>query len=81
MLSRANRSPATASASLSGVTGSLDLTVINLLADNFGSYAGDGIDDDWQVSFFGLDNPNAAPNVDFDGDEQDNLFEFLALFD
>ena len=59
----------------------LNVTVINTLPDNFGSYAADGIDDDWQVLYFGLDNPLAGPgqNPDFDG--QNNLFEFLAKVD
>lgn len=56
----------------------LGLTVINTLPDNFGSYAADGIDDDWQVLYFGLDNPLAAPTQDPDFDGQNNLFEFLA---
>lgn len=57
-----------------------DLTVLNVSLDDFGTYAGDGIDDDWQVGFFGLDNPDAAPGEDPDGDQQDNTFEFLAGF-
>ena len=56
----------------------LGLTVMNTLPDNFGSYASDGIDDDWQVLYFGLDNPLAAPTQDPDFDGQNNLFEFLA---
>ncbi len=72
---------ATAQASSGGLVGTLDLTVLDTLKDNFGSYAGDGIDDDWQFQFFGLDNPLAGPtqNPDFDG--QNNLFEFLAKVD
>ena len=42
------------------------------------SYAGDGIDDAWQNQYFGLNNPNAAPNVDFDGTGQTNLFKYIA---
>ncbi len=74
-------SPATASASASGLTGFIGLTVLDTNPDNFGAYAGDGIDDDWQVSFFGLDNPDATPASDPDADEQNNLFEFLAKVD
>lgn len=59
-----------------GVTGSLGLTVLNTIADNFGSYGGDGIGDDWQVQFFGLNNPNAAPLLDPDFDGVLNLLEF-----
>ena len=72
---------ATAQASAGSATGTLDLTVLNNLPDNFGSYAADGIDDDWQFQYFGADNPLAGPlqNPDFDG--QNNLFEFLAKVD
>lgn len=58
-----------------------DLTVINVGEDDFGSYAADGIDDDWQVDFFGIGNPEAAPGENPDGDRDDNLMEFLAGFD
>lgn len=65
-----------------GFTDTLDLTVINFDPDNFVPYANDEIDDDWQVLHFGENSPNlAAPAADPDGDEQDNLFEFLALVD
>lgn len=74
-------SPGTAEGDWLGLEGSLTLTVLDTLADNFGSYAGDEIDDDWQVGFFGLDNPAAAPAADPDGDTQTNLLEFLALVD
>lgn len=71
-------SAASLSGQASGVTGNLALTVLNVGDDDFGSYAGDGLDDDWQVAFFGLDNPDAAPDRDPDVDDQDNLFEFTA---
>lgn len=61
-----------------GVSGGFALTVLNVGDDDFGSYAGDGLDDDWQVGYFGLDNPGAAPDRDPDGDGHDNLFEFTA---
>lgn len=61
-----------------GLTGTLGLTVLDTIPDNFGSYAGDGIDDDWQFQFFGLDNSDAAPLLDPDGDGQHNLYEFVA---
>ena len=73
--------PADTQGSWLGLDGTLTLTVLDSDPDNFGSYAGDEIDDDWQVSFFGLDNPDAAPGIDPDGDEQDNIFEFLAKVD
>ena len=61
-----------------GNTNTLLLTVLDTVPDNFGSYAGDGLGDDWQVQYFGLDNPAAGPGSDPDGDGQDNLFEFTA---
>ena len=54
------------------------LFVQDTIPDNFGSYAGDGIGDDWQFLHFGLNNPLAAPTLDPDGDGQANLFEFTA---
>lgn len=70
--------PATARADLGGFIGTLNLTVLDALPDNFGSYAGDGIDDSWQFQYFGLNNPNAAPGVDASGTGQNNLFKFVA---
>lgn len=65
--------------SYAGLNGSLNLTVLDTIADNFGGYAGDGLGDDWQVQYFGQPpNANAGPLVDFDGDGQDNRFEFIA---
>ena len=56
----------------------LMLSVLNVNNDDFGSYAGDGLDDDWQVQYFGENNPNAGPLVDPDRDGQNNRFEFIA---
>ena len=61
-----------------GFTDTFPLQVQNVSRDDFGSYAGDGLEDDWQVQFFGLNNPEAAPGLDPDGDGQNNRFEFLA---
>ncbi len=61
-----------------GQSGTLTLMVLNVGTDDFGAYAGDGIDDAWQVHYFGLNNPNAAPTADPDGDGQNNLFEYIA---
>lgn len=61
-----------------GISGTLSLTVLDTLPDNFGSYAADGISDDWQVQHFGLSNPLAAPQLDPDYDGQVNFFEFTA---
>lgn len=69
---------ATVQGSHRGVAGTLGLTVLNVGPDDFGSYAADGIADDWQVQFFGLNNPLAAPAADADGTGQNNLFKFTA---
>ena len=71
-------SAATAQGIHAGITGTVGLTVLDSIADNFGAYAGDGIGDDWQVLYFGQDNPAAAPLMDPDADGQNNLFEFTA---
>lgn len=69
-------SAASVQGSYGGLNGGLNLTVLNTITDNFGSYAGDGIGDDWQVQFFGLNNPSAGPLLDPDGDGLFNLLEF-----
>lgn len=69
---------ATAQGDYAGASGTLGLSVLDSIADNFGLYAGDGLGDDWQVQYFGLDNPLAAPLLDPDGDGQNNFFEFTA---
>jgi len=69
---------ATAQGDYAGASGTLGLTVLDSIPDNFGSYAGDGLADDWQFDYFGLDNPLAGPTLDPDGDGQDNAFEFTA---
>ena len=59
--------------------GQTNLTVLNLGNDDFGAYAGDQIDDSWQVQYFGQPpNPLAGPNADADGTGQTNLFKFVA---
>lgn len=70
---------ATVSGHATAFSNSLALAVINVTRDDFGLYAGDGIDDDWQVLYFGEGNANAAPGRDPDRDGRDNLFESLAL--
>ncbi len=69
---------ASVSGTFGGFTGSLNFTVLDTIPDNFGAYAGDGLGDDWQVQFFGENNPLAAPALDPDGDGADNNFEFTA---
>ncbi len=71
-------SSATVSGSFLGKTASAGLTVLEAIADNFGLYAGDALDDAWQVQYFGPSNVNARPGTDFDGDGFSNLSEFAA---
>jgi len=73
--------PAVAGASYLGLSGTFDLFVVDIDTDNYGSYAGDGLADWWQVGHFGIDNPDAAPGVDVDGDSHDNDAEYLSLTD
>ncbi len=61
-----------------GLSATLALTVLDVSLDNFGIYAADGIEDYWQVQYFGENNPLAAPTLDPDGDGHTNLFEFTA---
>ncbi len=72
---------ATVRAASGGLSGTGTLVVINVNDDDYGSYAGDGIDDAWQVMYFGINNPQAGPLVDADGTGQDNLFKYLAGLD
>ncbi len=69
---------ATLQITFGGLTASSSVTVQNSIPDNFGPYASDGLDDGWQVQYFGSNNPLAAPNLDPDGDGHTNLFEFTA---
>ena len=61
-----------------GVAGSGTLRVLDVDHDNYGSYAADGLPDNWQVAYFGVGNPKAGPDKDPDGDGQDNRFEWIA---
>jgi hypothetical protein len=69
---------ATVRGAFQGTAGTLGLTVVNVNIDNFGSYAGDAVDDLWQVQNFGLNNPDGLGSADPDGDGQNNLFEYTA---
>jgi len=73
----AQDTPATIQGTLGPDTAMLAMTVLDTIADNFGSYAADGLPDDFQVQFFGLDNPLASPELDVDGDGQTNYFEWV----
>lgn len=69
---------AQAQGSYAGMSSALNLNVLDTIADNFGTYASDGIDDAWQTLYFGANNPNAAPNYISDGSGLTNLFKYTA---
>jgi len=70
---------ATAQGNYSTYTSTLALTVLNVNLDNFGAYAGDTLDDAWQVQYFGQPpNALAGPMEDISGTGQTNLFKFVA---
>ena len=71
-------SPASVQGSSGGFTGLISLNVLDTIPDNFGTYAGDGLPDNWQVQYFGLNNPKAGPSVDATGTGQTNLFKYVA---
>jgi hypothetical protein len=64
-----------------GVSGTGLVAVIDSDPDNYGSYAGDGLPDWWQIQYFGFNNPNAAPTLDLYGTGQNNLFKYVAGLD
>lgn len=70
---------ATVSGAYLGVPGTGTLDVLDTWPDNYGLYAGDGVPDGWQCRYFGLNNADALAASDPDGDEQDNLHEWMAL--
>ncbi|MBL9116582.1 MAG: hypothetical protein JNJ83_16365 [Verrucomicrobiaceae bacterium] len=59
-----------------GFTDVFSLVVRNSASDNFGSYAGDGLEDGWQVQHFGVGHPQAGPLSDIDLDGLNNLMEY-----
>ncbi|MFZ2281023.1 MAG: hypothetical protein WAW39_24705, partial [Prosthecobacter sp.] len=61
-----------------GLSGTLGLTVLDTVPDNFGTYASDGLPDSWQLQYFGANNPLAAPTADASGTGQNNLFKYTA---
>ena len=69
--------PATVRGIWQGRTGLQNLQVINSNTDNYSIYGGDGIDDAWQVQYFGL-SANGLAGRDPDGDGQTNGFEYVA---
>lgn len=69
---------ATVQGSYLGLSGTLGLTVLDTVPDNFGAYASDGLPDSWQLQYFGANNPLAAPTADASGTGQNNLFKYTA---
>lgn len=57
------------------------IPITNVNPDDFGLYAGDGVDDAWQVSWFGLDNPLGIGEGDASATGQSNLFKWMAGLD
>ena len=66
---------ATVRATALAKAGTLDLLVSNVSNDDFGSYAGDGLNDAWQVQNFGENNPSGLASADPDHDGQNNSYE------
>ncbi|MEN3940925.1 hypothetical protein WJU23_06510 [Prosthecobacter sp. SYSU 5D2] len=60
------------------MSGEFSFLVTNTDTDDFGIYAGDGLEDAWQVEFFGEENSLGAPHLDPDGDSLSNAHEYLA---
>jgi len=74
--------PATVRGDYQGLTGDLALTVLNVSDDDYLTYGSDGIDDLWQVGYFGSPpNADAAPTANTDNDPFNNLGEFLTGYD
>ena len=69
---------ATVRGSFFGASSTLGLSILNTGNDDLGIYAGDGIDDPWQVQYFGQNNPNAAPGFVSDASGLTNLFKYTA---
>lgn len=71
-------SNAVVQATSAGRVGQTTLLVLNTHLDNYGLYASDGIDDAWQTTYFGLENPLGLRGADPDQDGADNYYEFTS---
>lgn len=67
---------AVARASYGGFSATGRITVVNIGMDDFGLYSADGIDDSWQVRYFGETGIFSSPASDPDFDGLSNLQEF-----
>lgn len=70
--------PVTIQGTTQSASDTIVLSIMDAASDNFGSYAGDGLDDDWQVQYFGLNHPEAGPDAVSDASGLTNRFKFLA---
>ncbi|MBN1269314.1 MAG: hypothetical protein JXB04_06995 [Kiritimatiellae bacterium] len=69
---------ASAQAQYQGYTDLVGLLVLNINWDNWGLYAADGVDDAWQVRYFGETNPDGLGDEDPDLDDDNNREEWYA---
>lgn len=67
---------ATVSAAFGGAQGTLTLTILDSIPDNYGTYAGDGIHDGWQTTHFGSNPTQSGVNDDPDHDGVSNFLEY-----
>jgi len=67
--------------SYQGIGGAGEILIIDSDPDNYGSYAGDGLPDWWQVQHFGFDNSDAAPGADPTETGLNNYFRYVAGLD
>lgn len=70
--------PAVVTGRCQEVEGTGGFLVRNTGTDDFGTYAGDGLPDDWQVDHFGVDSTDAGPTNNVDEDPLDNTGEWIA---
>lgn len=74
-------SPAAIQAVYGGYTSSVGVVVVNVGNDDYGAYAHDGVEDAWQVSYFGTADPEGRGDRDWDHDGSINSAEFGATTD
>lgn len=71
-------SAATIKATWQGYNNNVDFSITESVPDNFGIYTGDGVNDAWQVQWFGENNPLGVGGSDADGDGDPNALEWAA---
>ncbi len=70
--------PATVRGASGPYAAEIEVSILDVLGDNFGSYAIDGLPDAWQVRYFGVAAEDAGKYDDFDKDGVSNLIEFAS---